>query len=307
MIGIYKSLLKCIQTLINLLFVVQITLMILVFLATAYWLFNLLGVHIFDFAKPLVLYLTDIVKIFYNQDVVIGGTYVDASILLFDFFAILIVYMIAKSKYYFHKANAYLNDEINNCEAKREDKFNKSLQKEVESNIKKCNNVAILVTLSAKNMLVDNCWGSKNEKEVAEKTEEAFKVFYASIKNVEGCQFAKTDDKMLIMLNDFSKVDSLLNFIDLSTNRIRVNMKRKKWLLITNIAIDVYDNKTNFKESVYSTLENLLKLGIKNEAVCLSNFCMRYDLVQDPLYTPFLRGKYNLGGETDVWSLVKKV
>lgn len=307
MIGIYKLLSKIIKGIINLLFVLQIALMVLVFLTATYWFFSLINVSAFDFAKPIADAVSEFVHTFYQQDVDLGGVFIDGSLLLFDLIAIVIVFGIAKSKYYFHRMIDSINIAINNCEEKKEEKFNKSLQREVENNIKKCNNVAVLVQFKAKNMMVDSCWGGDENEGVKEKEDEAFKTFYASIKNITGCKFAKTGDKMLILLNDFNTVDNLLNFIDLSINRIRINMKKKRWLLISYIAVDVYDDKTNFKTDVYPLLEKLLTLHIQNEAVCLGNFCMRYELYPEPMYKPFLRGSYNIDEECDVWSLVKKV
>lgn len=306
MIGIYKLLTKILQGIINLLFVLQIALMILVFLTATYWFLSLINVSAFDFAKPIADSVSEFVHLFYKQDVELGGVFIDGSLLLFDLIAIVIVFGIAKSKYYFHRAIGFLDDLINGCKEKKEERFNKSLQKEVEKNIKKCNNVAVLVQLKAKNMMVDSCWGGDADEGVKEKEDEAFKIFYVSIKNITGCKFAKTGDKMLILLNDFENVDNLLNFIDLSINRIRLNMKKKKWLLISYISVDVFDDNTNFKTDVYPLLEKLLTLHIQNEAVCLGNFCMRYELYSEPKYTPFLRGAYDINGHCDVWSLVKK-
>lgn len=306
MLVIYKFLSKILQFILNILFVIQITLMVLVFLTATYWFLNLIHITAFDFVAPIADFISNIVKIFYHQEVEMGGVYIDASLLLFDLIAIVFVYVITKSKFYFHRALEVINNCINSCEEKIEAKFNKSLQKEVENNIKKCNNVALLVQFTAKNMMVDSCWGGNAIDGVKEKEDEAFKIFYSSLKNITGCKFAKTDDRMLILLNDFDKVDNLLNFIDIAVNRIRVNMRKKKWLLISCIAVDVFDDNTSFKDDVYPLLEKLLTLKIQNEAVCLSNFCMRYELYQEPMYTPFLRGTYNLDGECDVWSLVKK-
>ena len=281
--------------------------MILVFLTATYWFFELINVQVFEFAAPIALAISDFMKLFYNQNVAVGGVYFDGSLLLFDLIALVIVFGITKSKYYLHRAMDSLTLAIKACEAKQEERFNKSLQKEVENSIKKCNNFAVLVQFKAKNMLVDACWGGDAQAGVKEKEEEAFKTFYASIKNITGCKFAKTGDKMLILLNDFNSVDNLLNFIDLSVNRIRINMKKRRWLLLSYIAVDVFDNNTNFKQDVYPLLEKLLTLKIQNEAVCLGNFCMRYELYPEPMFKPFLRGTYNIDGECDVWSLVKKV
>ena len=140
MIQIYKFISKLINGLINVLFVIQITLMILVFLTATYWFFNLIGITVFDFVQPIANVVSDFVKIFYNQSVSVGGVYIDGSLLLFDIIAIVIVFVLAKLKYYCHRWIDSLKLLIDGCEEKREEKFNKSLQKEVEANIKKCNN-----------------------------------------------------------------------------------------------------------------------------------------------------------------------
>ncbi len=302
----YDTIINILKLVINILFVLQITLMILVFFTATYWLFNLLNITAFDFAQPIAMAVSDFVKLFYNQEVEIGGLYIDSSLLLFDLIAIAVVYGIAKFKYHIHKAIDSVIISKKKCMAELEAEFNKQLQKEAEASILKCNNVAILVQFDAKNMFIDSCWGGDKEDGVQEKIDEAFKVFYGAIKNIEGCRFAKTGNKMLIMLNDFNKVDNLLHFIDTSVNRIRENMRAKHWSIFSFISVDVYDNKTNFKTSVYPNLERLIALHHKNEAVCLGNFVMRYKLLKEQLFNPFMRGTYNLDGECEVWTLVKK-
>lgn len=307
MLSIYKGFQKLLQFFINFLFVIQITLMILIFLTATYWFLDLIDIHFFDFVQPIAASISDFVKIFYNNEVQVGGIYIDGSLLLFDLIAGVAVFLITKLKYYIYLLIDSVNLQINKCNKKIEAKFNKKLQENAEANIRKSNNVAILVQFSAKNMMVDSCWGGDQEIGVKEKEEEAFKVFYASIKNISNCKFAKTGDKMLIMLYDFNSVDNLLNFIDLSVNRLRLNMESKKWLLNAYISVDVFNNTTNFKQDVYPILEKLLTLKIKNEAVCLGNFCLRYELFAEPMYSPMLRGTYDINGQCDVWSLVKKL
>lgn len=307
MLSIYNGYKKLLQLFINFLFVIQITLMILIFLTAAFWFFDLMNIPIFDFVRPIADVISDFVRIFYSNEVEVGGIYIDGSLMLFDIIALVVVFLITKFKYYVYLAIDSVNLEINKCNAKIEANFNKQLQKDAEANIRKSNNVAILIQFSAKNMMVDSCWGGDQEIGVKEKEEEAFKVFYASIKNISNCKFAKTGDKMLILLYDFNAVDNLLNFIDLAVNRLRLNMKSKKWLLNAYISVDVFNNNTNFKQDVYPILEKLLTLKIKNEAVCLGNFCLRYELFPEPMYTPMLRGAYDINGQSDVWALVKKL
>lgn len=306
MILIYRLFHKLLHILINFIFVIQIALMITVFLTATYWFLNLLGFTAFDFVSPIANALTNFMHIFYNQEVEIGGVYFDGSLLLFDLIAVCIVYGSTKLKVNLLQYEDRILKSIGICEENIEDNFNKKLQKEVRKSISKCNNIAILVQFSAKSMLVDAFWGGDEKAGVKEKEDEAFKAFYASLKTITGCKFAKTDNKMLILCSDFEKVDSLLKYIDVSINRIRVTMSKKKWRLYGYTAVDVYDNSVSFKDDVYPTLEKLLTLKIHDEAICLGNFCMRYELVQESAYEPILKGKYMIGDETEVWTLVKK-
>lgn len=306
MIKVYETLSKIIQFIINVLFVCQIVTMVVVFLTAAYWFFDLINSDIFSFAEPLALSITDFVRIYYDREVEVGGVYVDGTLLLFDIIAIVFVFLLSKAKYYLFSAIDFCKIEIKKCQAKIEEEFNKELQKEAELKIMKANNVAILVRFTAKNMMVDACWGGNPQEGVKEKEEEALKTFYISLKNIPGCKFAKADDKILILLNDFNKVDTVLSYIEITVKRMCEDMRKKKWLLHANMAVDVYDNKVNFKTEIYPVLEKLLSINHKNEPLCLGNFPLRYKLKSDAMFNPFLKGRYNLGGEYEVWVLVKK-
>lgn len=305
MVLIYKFINKALNLFLNILFVMQITLMVLVFLTATYWFMTLINVSFFDFVQPIADVVTNMIHTFYHQQVEIGGVFFDGSLLLFDLIAVAFVYGITKAKIYIYRLKEKIQEAIEECSEHIENKFNKKLQKDLHKNIKQMNDVAILVEFAPKNTLVDAFWGGDSNAGVEEKEQEAFKALYSSIKNMPECKFAKTDNKMLILLNDFDKIDNLLKHIDLSINRVRTGMKSKKWALHSYVAVEVYDASVPFKE-VYPVLEKLISLRINNEAICLGNFCMRYDLHNEPQYEPFLKGTYNLGEEGNLWSLVKK-
>lgn len=308
MINIYKLFSNILKLIINIAFVLQIVLMVTVFLTGTYWFLSLINISAFDFVKPLADAIAEFIRGFYTRDVNAGGVFIDASLLLFDILAVGLVVALSKVKYYLHKGVEFFKEEINNEKRAQEDKFNKSLKKEVDNRIKKANNVAVLIELTAKSMLIDDCWGGDKNVGTKEKEEEAFRTFYSSIKNISGCKFAKTGNKILILMNNFDNVDSLLIHIDLIVNRIKTNMKKRKWLFSSHIAIDVFDEKTNFKTEVFPLLEKLVNLHIQNEPVCLGNFCMRYALLNSPAFSTFLRGSYaiNQDNNSEVWSLIKK-
>ena len=103
MISLAKGFLKFLSFIINLLFVLQITLLILIFFTAAYWFFNLIEIHIFDFAEPIANCISDLIRLFYTQDIEVGGIYIDGSLLLFDFIALILIFMITKFKYFLYK------------------------------------------------------------------------------------------------------------------------------------------------------------------------------------------------------------
>ena len=305
MLKIYNFIIKLLQGTLNLLFIIQIVLMILVFLTASYWFFDLLNSDLFSFAQPLVTSIENFVKMFHQQDIEVGGVYVDGTLLLFDFIAVIAVILLAKSKYYLFRLMDEVNDLIRGCKQKIENQFNAQLQSEVEESIKKSNNTAILVEFKVKSM-VSYSIDKDLQGQVADKQDEAFKVFYNVMKSVSGCKFAKSGDKLLIFCSDFNNIDNVLSFINNVVNRLRQNFKTKKWNLTSYISMQVYDDKTDFKQDVYPVLDKLLTIRHKNEAVCLGNFCLRYKLNKEQLFTPFLKGSYDIFGDTEVWSLVKK-
>ncbi len=301
MLNFYKALIKSLEFLLNVMFVFQIALMITVFLTATYWFLDLINCSAFEFVRPLAESISDFVRLFYQEDIEIGGVYIDGSLLLFDILALIAVFLITKSKFYVYRWIEYIEAAIKVCLKEIEENFNKELQQEAEERIKQCNNVAILIQFEVKNMYVDY-----ERTNLKEKEDEAFKIFYSAIKALTGCKFAKTDDKMLILMDNFQRVDNLLNFIDMTINRIRANMKKDKWALFSYVAVDVYNSKLNFKTEVYPILEKLLSLRHKNEALCLGNFNLRYKLNKEQMYTLFVKGSYNIIEECDVFAMIKK-
>ena len=308
MISLAKGFLKFLSFIINLLFVLQITLLILIFFTAAYWFFNLIEIHIFDFAEPIANCISDLIRLFYTQDIEVGGIYIDGSLLLFDFIALILIFMITKFKYFLYKTISNVEIYIQNCLKRLEDNFNKELQKEIEESVKKSNDLAVLIKFKVKNMFVDACWGGDKEDGAKEKEQEAYKILYSALKTFEGCKFAKSGDNLLIFLTDFEKTDSLMIFLYSAIERLQYNMQKKHWKLTAYISVDVYNDKTdNFREEVLPILDALLDLKNKNVAVCLGNFGMRYELLKNQEFYLSKRGLYNIVNcENEVWTLVKK-
>lgn len=307
MLSIYNFFMKFLRMLLNLLFVLQITIMILVFITAAYWFMSLIGVSSFDFAAPLANGISNFVRIFYNRDIVMAGTEVDGSLLLFNIGAVISVFLITKIKYYIYRIIERVENSIKSCKAEIEQNFNKQLEEQLEHDVKKYKNTAILITYKAKNLMVDSAWGGDAEEGVKEHEDEAFGILYNSLRAIQNCRFAKTGDKMLVLLSDFTQVDNVLCFIEESSNRIREKMKKDKWQINTYMAVEVYKSNFELKSDAYPSLCSLINLQHKNEFICFGNFKLRYNLDKEHMYYIVqLQGSYNIKGGCEVYRLVKK-
>jgi hypothetical protein len=280
--------------------------MILVFLTATYWFLSLLNVHAFDFAASIADALIRFVHIFYKKRISIGGQEIDGALLMFDFAAVVLVVLLSKFKITLYSALESVQIAVEQYNEKIEEKFNSQLQADLRKSILKNNNAAILVEFSAKNLITDDCWNTgKEDDKTKEQEDYAFKMFYNALKQLPGCKFAKTDNKMLILVNEFSQVNDVLKYTEDSISRIRMDMRNDRWRLNSYIALEAYNSKTDLKE-IYPSLLKLLVLRQPNEVLAYGNFCMRYELESGNIYEPKLMGSYSGVDDEKVWSLIRK-
>lgn len=306
MVSVYKFLVKLLLLVLNLMFVMQIILLGLVFFSTSYWFFDLIGSQVFAFAEPLASSIIDFMKLFYQHDIEVGGVVIDGSLLLFGIIALILVFVLAKSKGYIYSSIDSINIARGKCEQKIEENFNKELEQEAKKHIMKCGKCAMLIQFNVKNMQIEMAMDKDLVQRTKEKEDETFLTFYKSIKSLEGCKIARTGEKILIQFDDVAKVDASISFVEVALNRLKTNLRSQRWLLFYYASIEVYENNQEFKETVYPFLEKLLALKCKNEMICSSAFKMRYDLNKSNSYSPFLKGSYDINGKIDIWALVKK-
>ncbi len=275
-------------------------------MSTAYWFFDLLGSDIFLFAEPFAGMVTYIIGHFFPSNISIGSFNFETSFLVFDILSFLLVYIMAKSKCGIYFLLRNLDASIYNCHLKKEIEYNEKLETEVKKNIEANNNVAVLIQLDTKDISLISYMNDKNTKDGSLYKEKAFETLYKGVKEISGCKFAKTDDKMLILLSDFDKIDNLLEFIYHAINKVRDELKKDGWLLKAYTAVDVYGNNVNFNSEIYPKLVELLNLRQTNSIVCLGTFQIRYAYKKETDFEPVRKGEYGINGESQLWTLVKK-
>ena len=298
--------LNLLKLLINLLFVVQIILIILIFLTATYWFFNLIGSQLFNFAEPIASTISDFVKIFYDRDIIVTGIYVDGSLLLFDMTALIAIFVIAKSKYYLFKMQNFFVKNIYKCKKNIEDNFNTQLQKNAEDMIRKYNHAALLITFEAKDLKVDRFWGGDPEAGVRDTETYLVESFCSMLDKMKGFSYKKGGKKVIIYIKEFDSIDKVLNFVSKFISDNRAEMRANKWTMDYYCAVTVYGDGTSVDLDVLPKLEALLNIKQKNEIVCFGNFNLRYSLKLKPLYYGVrLKGSYAIDGGSDIYCLVK--
>ncbi|MDR1167444.1 MAG: hypothetical protein LBK53_00950 [Heliobacteriaceae bacterium] len=294
--GFYNLFQKILKLLVNLIFILQIVLTLTVFTVTMYWLMSLLGQNSFDFALPLADFAASTVHIFFNGNIN-GGSF-DGTFLVFDIAALLLVFIGNKLKMYIYGLMEDVYFSIEKCNRQEEDNLNEDLQKDYEKSIRRMANSALLLDFELKSLFEDmNISSSASLKEAEE---QVLKTFYNDVRPFGKC--ARTGNRVLIMLNDFKKTDSLLKYIDESLNKIRKELRSNRCMLNVCTALETYDADTPAKK-VYELLSKLINLKIKNEIVCFGNFRLRYELELVQSYLTVNKGIYT---GVEVWALVKK-
>ena len=302
---ILKLLKKILQIIVNLLFITQIILMILGFFTAAYWFFSLIGSNIFSFAEPITNPIIDFIKLFYTPSK--NGEFIDASLLIFDIIAIFVVLGINKLKLFIYELYDEIDILISKLKQIEEDNFNKKLKKETDANILKLCNTALVVDIELKDSLAKKSKKSVISRDVKPIEMYTSKILENTLQNLKNCTFAKDNKNLIIFLDNFNKIDNIIYFIEQAISNIRKELKKDCWELKYYIAVEVYDNKTDFKKIVYPALKKLLKLKLSNVITCYGSFNLRYKLKLEPLYyILMLNGKYAIDGGTDIYILVKK-
>lgn len=307
MLLLLKLLKKLTQLFLNLLFLTQIILMILVFFTAAYWFFTLIGIDLFSFAAPLAASITGIMRTFYTPKTIVNDIVIDSSLLLFDVIAIIGVIILNWIKRYTYRFIGELELVIIKLKQVKEDNFNKALKKETDRKFSKYNKAALLIELKAEDLITKK-YKNKQDLNVREVKEDfAFDSLMVSMRKFQCCKLDKINNKLMITINDFSEIDNIIYFVEEYIKKLQKKYREENLELSLYASLDAYDDKTNIKDNMYSSLEKILNLKIKDKIICYGSFRLRYQLNPEQMYTvTLLNGGYVIDGGTDIYILIKK-
>ena len=304
MLKFYYAQRKMWQYLINIVFIIQIILFIIIFLVTLHWFLDLIDKQFLTFVNPLSDFVSNLVKIFYRRMIEVGGVKIDGSILLFDIVALLLIWGGSQIKEFFDKQITKIDIIIDKVARDQEELFNKQLQEDYEKQQLKNSNIGILITYSLNNVLGNAFWSEQSNDSMEAKEKEVDKQMYYALSKLPDCKVAKSGKQFLLLCNNFEKIDSILDYLKKLLAQMDEYVLKSQMTLTTYTALKPYDNKTDIKK-VFTTLNKLLSLKMPGEIICLGNFQLRYEFIKEKKYTPVLKGTYSIDDSDKVWTLVK--
>lgn len=290
----------------HLMVIIQIAAILLIFVVSLYWFLDLIDNHAMSFMDPFIKSIQKMMEVQFSEELKKGKEGLDGSLFVFIMLILTGLYILSQVKIFLNYSMEALDRKIKIAKEEEEKRFNLQLKAEAHRAILEYKNIVLLVRISLKSILKDAYLAHNDMQTVSKKQEDAALVmFYNLMKAVEGCNFSKDNNTLIITAKKFESVDEILDALTNAIDKLKFDLKMKKLALKANIAIDVYTDKVLLKD-VYADLKTLLKLNIPNEILCYGNFCNRYELIKKPHFEAFLKGTYDITEDENVWALVKK-
>ncbi len=306
MLQLFNLMKKLLRMFLDLAFMSQIILMVIIFAFVMYWFFDVINCQYLAFLTPVADNISEFMHEYFADSLSKGATKTDGSLFIFIMILLVTIGALTQVKSFAIAVSKEVSRIIDKIKIKNEDEFNAQLRAEADQAILAYRNVILITKLAVKKRVVDD---TRTEEEKTKENEEMLDKlvceFYNRIKSAPCCKFAKNGEQLVVTLKGFTHVDKLLYYVDKALEDLRTEMRKEGWLLRSYSAIDAFDDKALLKD-VYFDLQILLKLNLYNEIICYGNFCNRYYMEPKNLFEAYLKGVYDTTEPENVWTLVKK-
>ena len=306
MLQLFNLMKKLLKMFLDLAFMSQIILMVIIFAFVMYWFFDVINCQYLAFLTPVADNISEFMHEYFADSLSKGATKTDGSLFIFIMILLVTIGALTQVKSFAIAVSKKVSRIIDKIKIKNEDEFNAQLRAEADQAILAYRNVILITKLAVKKRVVDD---TRTEEEKTKENEEMLDKlvceFYNRIKSAPCCKFAKNGEQLVVTLKGFTHVDKLLYYVDKALEDLRTEMRKDGWVLRSYSAIDAFDDKALLKD-VYFDLQILLKLNLYNEIICYGNFCNRYYMEPKNLFEAYLKGVYDTTEPENVWTLVKK-
>lgn len=306
MLKLFYVLKKFLRMFLDIAFMAQIILSVVIFAFLMYWFFDVLNCQYLAFLTPVADNISEFMHQYFADSLSKGVTKTDGSLFIFIMILLVVIGALTQMKAIAVSSARKVAKIIDKIKIKNEDEFNAQLRAEADQALLAYRNVVLITKLVVKRRVVDDSrTEEEKEQENKEMVDKLVCEFYNRVKGSPCCKFAKNGDQLVVTLKGFAHVDKLLYYVDKALDDLRTELRKDNWLLRSYSAIDAFDDNALLKD-VYYDLQILLKLNLFNEIVCYGNFCNRYYMEPKNLFEAYLKGVYDTTEPENVWTLVKK-
>ncbi len=306
MLKLFYVLKKFLRMFLDIAFMAQIILSVVIFAFLMYWFFDVLNCQYLAFLTPVADNISEFMHQYFADSLSKGVTKTDGSLFIFIMILLVVIGALTQMKAIAVSSARKVAKIIDKIKIRNEDEFNAQLRAEADQALLAYRNVVLITKLVVKRRVVDDSrTEEEKEQENKEMVDKLVCEFYNRVKGSPCCKFAKNGDQLVVTLKGFAHVDKLLYYVDKALDDLRTELRKDNWLLRSYSAIDAFDDNALLKD-VYYDLQILLKLNLFNEIVCYGNFCNRYYMEPKNLFEAYLKGVYDTTEPENVWTLVKK-
>ena len=306
MLKLFYVLKKFLRMFLDIAFMAQIILSVVIFAFLMYWFFDVLNCQYLAFLTPVADNISEFMHQYFADSLSKGVTKTDGSLFIFIMILLVVIGALTQMKAIAVSSARKVAKIIDKIKIKNEDEFNAQLRAEADQALLAYRNVVLITKLVVKRRVVDDSrTEEEKEQENKEMVDKLVCEFYNRVKGSPCCKFAKNGDQLVVTLKGFAHVDKLLYYVDKALDELRTELRKDNWILRSYSAIDAFDDNALLKD-VYYDLQILLKLNLFNEIVCYGNFCNRYYMEPKNLFEAYLKGVYDTTEPENVWTLVKK-
>ncbi len=306
MLKLFYVLKKFLRMFLDIAFMAQIILSVVIFAFLMYWFFDVLNCQYLAFLTPVADNISEFMHQYFADSLSKGVTKTDGSLFIFIMILLVVIGALTQMKAIAVSSARKVAKIIDKIKIRNEDEFNAQLRAEADQALLAYRNVVLITKLVVKRRVVDDSrTEEEKEQENKEMVDKLVCEFYNRVKGSPCCKFAKNGDQLVVTLKGFAHVDKLLYYVDKALDELRTELRKDNWILRSYSAIDAFDDNALLKD-VYYDLQILLKLNLFNEIVCYGNFCNRYYMEPKNLFEAYLKGVYDTTEPENVWTLVKK-
>ncbi len=306
MLKLFYVLKKFLRMFLDIAFMAQIILSVVIFAFLMYWFFDVLNCQYLAFLTPVADNISEFMHQYFADSLSKGVTKTDGSLFIFIMILLVVIGALTQMKAIAVSSARKVAKIIDKIKIRNEDEFNAQLRAEADQALLAYRNVVLITKLVVKRRVVDDSrTEEEKEQENKEMVDKLVCEFYNRVKGSPCCKFAKNGDQFVVTLKGFAHVDKLLYYVDKALDELRTELRKDNWILRSYSAIDAFDDNALLKD-VYYDLQILLKLNLFNEIVCYGNFCNRYYMEPKNLFEAYLKGVYDTTEPENVWTLVKK-